>query len=174
MSREPPAASKLPSLALALPPLPPKSAVPAPGPAVPPPSEAAGRVRQPQDGGAALSGQEFFQRGYSAAQLHNYAEARKLYLLGADKGSADCMYWLGLFYAEGLGVQPDYSLAQTWYQRSADHGYKEALYSIGLLYLQGGPGIKRDCHAARRWFEMAAARGSSSAGNWLHANRFCS
>jgi hypothetical protein len=149
---------------------------PAPAAAAVPPAteEAAPRPHAPQDSTATLSGQEFFQRGYSATQLQNYAEAKKLYLLGAEKGNADCMYWLGLLYAGGLGVQPDYGLAQTWYQKSADHGYKEGLYSIGLLYLQGGPGVKRDCDAARRWFEMAASRGSSSAQNWLKANRSCS
>jgi TPR repeat protein len=48
------------------------------------------------------------------------------------------MYSMGYLYAEGLGVKPDYRLAQTWYQKSADHGKTIALYSIGLLHLGGG------------------------------------
>jgi serine/threonine protein kinase len=164
-------------LALTAPPVAPQPGTTQPAPAVsaaPPITEPAPRSHAPQDSAATVSGQEFFQRGYSATQQQNYAEAKKYYLLGAEKGNADCMYWLGLLYAGGLGVQADYGLAQTWYQKSADHGYKEALYGIGLLYLQGGPGIKRDCDAARRWFEMAASRGSSSAQSWLKANRPCS
>jgi serine/threonine protein kinase len=171
----PPAKSQ--QLALTAPPVVPQPAKTQPSPAaaaVPPAAETAPRSHPQSDSVAMLSGQEFFQRGYSASQLQNYAEAKKYYLLGADKGNADCMYWLGLLYAGGLGVQPDYGLAQTWYQKSADHGYKEALYGIGLLYLQGGPGVRRDCDAARRWFETAASRGSSSAQNWLKANRSCS
>jgi hypothetical protein len=134
--------------------------------------EAAGPLRKPQDSEEA--GQDFFQRGYSAYQLQNYAEAMSLYSRGSDEGNTDCMYSMGYLYAEGLGVKPDYRLAQIWYQKSADHGKAVALYSIGLLYLGGGAGIPRDCATARQWLEKAAAKGVSSARNWLKADPSCS
>jgi TPR repeat protein len=116
----------------------------------------------PQDSVHTSSSNELFQRGYSAYQMRDYAEAQRLYLLGADKGDADCMHGLGYFYAEGLGVKRDYGLAQTWYQRSADHGRKEALYNIGLLYWQGGPGMPRDVQEAVRRFKLSADGGFST------------
>jgi hypothetical protein len=151
---------------------PPASSGPSAPATSPPAPEAVGPLRKPQNSEEA--GQDYFQRGYSAYQQQNYAEAISLYSRGSDEGNADCMYSMGYFYAEGLGVKPDYRLAQTWYQKSADHGKTFALYNIGLLYLGGGAGIPRDCATARQWFEKAAAKGVSLAGNWLKANPSCS
>lgn len=121
----------------------------------------------------AATGQQDCQQGYAAYQEQHYAEAKHFYERGADKGDAECMYWLGLLYAEGSGVHPDYTLARSWYQKSADHGYAPALYGIGLLYLKGGPGIKQDSITACKLFRIAAERGVSSAKDMLTANRSC-
>jgi hypothetical protein len=123
---------------------------------------------------SAAAGQQDCQQGYAAYEEQHYAEAKDFYELGADKGNAECMYWLGQLYAEGLGVKSDYTLAQSWYQKSANQGYAPALYSIGLLYLKGGPGIEQDSITACKWFRIAAERGVSSAKNLLTANRSCS
>jgi tetratricopeptide (TPR) repeat protein len=134
--------------------------------------ETVGSLRKPKN--SEEVGQDYFQRGYSAYQQQNYSEAISLYSRGADEGNADCMYSMGYLYAGGLGVKPDYRLAQTWYQKSADHGKIFALYNIGLLYLGGGAGVPRDCATARQWFEKAAAKGVSLARDWLTANPSCS
>jgi hypothetical protein len=122
----------------------------------------------------AAAGQQECQQGYAAFREQHYAEAKDFYELGAAKGDAECMYWLGQLYAEGLGVNSDYTLAQSWYQKSASQGYAQALYGIGLLYLKGGPGIKQDSITACKWFRIAAERGVSSAKDLLTANRSCS
>jgi len=121
----------------------------------------------------ARTGYEFFQLGYAASEMRNYAEAKSLYLRGAEKGDEHCMYWLGYMYASGLGVSPDFPEAQSWYKKAADRGYALALYNIGLLYVGGGPGMSRDCNVARGWFEKAAARGVSVAQKWLSSNSSC-
>ena len=123
---------------------------------------------------SAAAGQQDCQQGYAAFREQHYAEAKDFYELGAAKGGAECMYWLGQLYAEGLGVSSDYTLAQSWYQKSANQGYAPALYGIGLLYLKGGPGIKQDSITACKWFRIAAERGVSSAKDLLTANRSCS
>jgi hypothetical protein len=151
---------------------PPAASGPPAAAASPTAPEAVGSLRKQQNSEEA--GQDYFQRGYSASQQQNYAEAISLYTRGSDEGNADCMYSMGYLYAEGLGARPDYRLAQTWYQKSADHGKIFALYNIGLLYLRGGAGITRDCATARQWFEKAAAMGVSLAANWLKANSSCS
>ncbi len=122
---------------------------------------------------SAAAGQQDCQQGYAASQEQHYAEAKDFYELGANKGNAECMYWLGQLYAEGSGVKSDYTLAQSWYQKSAKQGYAPALYSIGLLYMKGGPGIKQDSITACKWFRIAAERGVSSAKDLLTANPSC-
>jgi hypothetical protein len=119
------------------------------------------------------AGHQDCQQGYAAYEEQNYAEAKDFYELGAGMGNAECMYWLGQLYAEGAGVKSDYILAQNWYEKSADKGYAPALYDIGLLYLKGGPGMKQDDATACKWIRLAAARGVSSARDWLTANRSC-
>ena len=99
MTRAPPAASS-PSAPATLPSAP----------------EATGPLWKPHDSEEA--GQDFFRRGYSAYQLKNYADAMSLYSRGSDEGNTDCMYSMGYLYAEGLGVKPDYRLAQIWYQKN--------------------------------------------------------
>ena len=130
-------------------------------------SEPQTEARQPSQSEEALDGYEYFQRGYTAFQSHNYAEAKSLYLRGAEKGDSNSMYWLGQLYGRGLGVAPDYNAARVWYQKSADHGSAIAVYSIGLLYLEGGPGMARDCNLAREWLTKAVARGVSAAQSLL-------
>lgn len=125
------------------------------------------------NGEPSRSGYEYFQQGFAASEMRNYAEAKALYLRGAEKGDEHCMYWLGYMYASGLGVSPDYPEAQSWYKRAADHGYALAFYNIALLHIGGGPGMPRDCNNARGWFERAAAHGISVAQAWLAANPSC-
>ncbi|MGC1407949.1 MAG: leucine-rich repeat domain-containing protein [Acetobacteraceae bacterium] len=128
-------------------------------------------VRRPRENEESLAGYEYFRRGYAAADSHNYAEAKSQYSLGAEKGDKNSMYSLGQLYALGLGVARDYGKALSWYKQAADHGYPTALYSIGLLYFEGGPGMAKDCTAAREWLTKAVARGVSIAQPLL--NRSC-
>ncbi len=163
-----------PRIALVKPPLPPAKEPPAPPskPAAQPPvATEPPAVRRSPENEESLPGYEFFQRGYAAFQSHNYAEAKSLYMRGADKGDKNSMYWLGQLYAQGLGVAPDYNSARTWYQKAADHGNATALYSIGLLYFEGGPGMAKDCTLARQWLTKAVARGVTVAQSLL--NRSC-
>ena len=163
-----------PRNALAKPPPPPAKEPPAPttkpGAQAPAATEPPAVRRSPENE-EALPGYEFFQRGYAAFQSHNYAEAKSLYVRGADKGDKNSMYWLGQLYAQGLGVAPDYNTARTWYQKAADHGNATALYSIGLLYFEGGPGMAKDCGLARQWLTKAVQRGVTVAQALL--NRSC-
>jgi uncharacterized protein len=169
-----------PRFALAIPSPPASDPAAAPGKPTPaaqapvatsPSTEGPAAGRRPRENEESLAGYEFFQRGYAAFQSHNYAEARSLYLRGAEKGDKNSMYLLGNLYAQGLGVAPDFSAARSWYQKAAEHGNATALYSIGLLYFEGGPGMAKDCTVARQWLTKAAARGVTVAQAML--NRPC-
>ncbi len=160
------------ALAIRPPPPPAKEPVAAQPPVATAPSmQSPAAGRRPRDNEEALPGYEYFQRGYAAAESNNYAEARTLYLRGAEKGDKNCMYSLGNLYKQGLGVTPDYNAARLWYQKAAEHGYATGLYSIGLLYFEGGPGIAKDCTVAREWLTKAVKSGVSVAQSLL--NRSC-
>jgi TPR repeat protein len=111
----------------------------------------------PQDNQA--KGEEAFRQAFVAYASQNYAEARKFYEACAAIGNAECMYWLGRLSADGQGTDRDYKEAETWYKKSAAGGYANALYGIALLYLKGGPGLKKDCAAARQWIAQAVKHG---------------
>jgi hypothetical protein len=163
-----------PRIALAKPPPPPAKEPPAatskPGAQAPAVTEPPAVRRSPENE-ESRPGYEYFSRGYAAFQSRNYAEAKTLYLQGAEKGDRNCMYLLGNLYAQGLGVAPDYRTARSWYEKAGEHGYATGFYSIGLLYFEGGPGLAKDCALAHQWLTKAAASGVREAQSLL--NRPC-
>jgi TPR repeat protein len=69
---------------------------------------------------------------------------------------------LGLIYAEGKGVPPDYHEAVKWYRLAAAQGYAPAQASLGLAH-EKGQGVPQDYHEGVRWYRLAAAQGNQSA-----------
>jgi TPR repeat protein len=111
----------------------------------------------PQDNPA--EGVEAYRQAFAAFQSQHYTEAWTSYKACAASGNAECMYWLGRLYSDGLGVDRNYKEAEAWYEKSAAGGYATALYGVALLYLQGGPGLKKDCAEARQWLARAVKKG---------------
>jgi serine/threonine protein kinase len=178
-ARQPTRPPPPPAAALPRPPSPPPKApeaAPQQAPAPPANAPTAGAGKPSEQAGepeTSRTGYEYFQQGFAASEMRNYAEARTLFSRGAEKGEEHCMYYLGHMYEYGLGVTRDYAQAESWYKRAADRGYRLAFYNVGLLHLGGGPGMPRDCNAARVWFEKAATHGISAAQTWLAANTSC-
>jgi hypothetical protein len=76
----------------------------------------------------------------------------------AEKGDADSQNNLGLFYANGIGVDQDSKEALHWLRKSAEQGYPLGLFNLGLAYLQGC-GVKSDAEEAAKFFRTAADKG---------------
>lgn len=80
----------------------------------------------------------------------------------ANKGDPGAAFEIGVRYAEGKGVAPDYATAAKWYERAAQGGIVPATFRLGTLY-EKGLGLKKDLDAARGYYLQAAEKGSAKA-----------
>lgn len=80
----------------------------------------------------------------------------------ANKGDPGAAFEIGVRYAEGKGVAPDYATAAKWYERAAQGGVVPATFRLGTLY-EKGLGLKKDLDAARGYYLQAAEKGSAKA-----------
>lgn len=80
----------------------------------------------------------------------------------ANKGDPGAAFEIGVRYAEGKGVAPDYVTAAKWYERAAQGGIVPATFRLGTLY-EKGLGLKKDLDAARSYYLQAAEKGSAKA-----------
>jgi TPR repeat protein len=73
----------------------------------------------------------------------------------ADKGDARALITLGGFYAEGFGVQKNFSLARECYEKAAETGAAEGIYNVGVCW-EIGMGSEADVARAAVYFRRAA------------------
>ena len=55
----------------------------------------------------------------------------------ASQGNALAQSNVGLFYADGHGVDQDFKEAMTWYRKAANQRHAIAQYSIGVMFDYG-------------------------------------
>lgn len=82
--------------------------------------------------------------------------------IAANKGDPGAAFEIGIRYAEGKGVAPDYAVAAKWYERAAKGGIVPATFRLGTLY-EKGLGLKKDIDVARGYYLQAAEKGSAKA-----------
>jgi localization factor PodJL len=80
----------------------------------------------------------------------------------ALKGDPAAAYEIGLRFAEGKGVAPNFDEAAKWYDRAAQAGVVPAIFRLGTLY-EKGLSVKKDVDIARRYYLQAAERGNAKA-----------
>jgi localization factor PodJL len=80
----------------------------------------------------------------------------------ALKGDPAAAYEIGLRFAEGKGVAPNFDEAAKWYDRAAQAGLVPAIFRLGTLY-EKGLSMKKDTGIARRYYLQAAERGNAKA-----------
>ena len=80
----------------------------------------------------------------------------------ALRGDPTAAYEIGVRFAEGKGVAPNFDAAAKWYDRAAQAGVVPAMFRLGTLY-EKGLGVKRDIDLARRYYLQAAERGNAKA-----------
>ncbi|RMD90074.1 MAG: sel1 repeat family protein [Alphaproteobacteria bacterium] len=80
------------------------------------------------------------------------------YLAAAENGKAEAFYHLGLYYASGHGVDPDYVAAHKWFNLAAVRGVKEAVAERAELAREMSPAdIAAAQREAREWLQAHAA-----------------
>jgi len=89
----------------------------------------------------------------------DFAEAARLFRLGAERGNAKAQADLASLYINGEGVAQDYAKAMIWARRSADQGDVGGEHNVGLLY-KNGWGVPRDLRMAVSFYERAAKQGA--------------
>ena len=80
----------------------------------------------------------------------------------ALKGDPAAAYEVGVRFAEGKGVAPNFDEAAKWYDRAAQAGVVPALFRLGTFY-EKGLSVKKDIDIARRYYMQAAERGNAKA-----------
>lgn len=80
----------------------------------------------------------------------------------AGAESAEDWYRLGMSYANGSGVNQNYSMAVEYWRKAAELGHSGAQRRLGFAYAHG-QGVVHDNAAALMWYRKAAAQGDSIA-----------
>ncbi len=92
---------------------------------------------------------------YVAYDRANYRTALIVWLDKAKKGDAEAQTYVGEIYEKGLGLEPDYKLAQSWYLKAAEQGFSRAQINLGYLY-EKGLGVEKDSVIALNWYRKAS------------------
>ena len=90
---------------------------------------------------------------------------------GADGGSAEAQFHLGLKCANGEGLAQDYEQAAKWYRKAADQDHVLAQFNLGIMYASG-QGVSRSDSEAEIWFGKAAHHGDAGAQHNLGLSRY--
>lgn len=80
----------------------------------------------------------------------------------AQNGDPDSQFKLGLVYAMGNGVTPDYAVAAQWYMLAAAKGHMLAQNNLAVLYVEGR-GVPENLIEAYKWIHLSAENGNPSA-----------
>jgi len=78
-----------------------------------------------------------------------------VWLEAGKGGDKEAQTTLGEIFEQGLGVEPDYTLAASWYEKAADQNYTRALVNLGYLY-EAGLGVERDSQKALQLYRRAS------------------
>jgi len=95
----------------------------------------------------------------SAFGSGDYATSLRLIRPLADQGDANTQSWLGLLYANGLGVPQDYAEAAKWFRKAAIQGDGVAQTGLGFMYANGR-GVPQDYAEAVKLYRLAANQGA--------------
>jgi localization factor PodJL len=82
--------------------------------------------------------------------------------VAALKGDPTAAYEIGVRFAEGKGVAPNFDEAAKWYDRAAQAGLVPAIFRLGTFY-EKGLSVNKDVDIARRYYLQAAERGNAKA-----------
>ncbi len=114
----------------------------------------------PQDSEEFLSSVECDKMALAtkAVAHKNYSAAASYLEELADSGMSEAQSLLGLLYAEGNGLERDYTASMRLFRRAAAQGDADGLYYLGYSHLHGF-GVEVDRVQALAYFILAADRG---------------
>ena len=98
--------------------------------------------------------EDLYQKGLSAYNIQNYAEAVKWFREAAERRHAGAANFLGYCYHKGVGVAKNIDEAVRWYYQSTLYGNVNAWYNLGVCY-ETGQGVTRNYAEAARCYRKA-------------------
>lgn len=111
--------------------------------------------------GFLLSSQVYGFDAEGNPEPHDFAAVKR----SAERGNAYDQTTLGMMYRDGIGVEPDMSLALKWWHQAAEQDDPIAIYSIGYAY-DAGEGVPQDFQEALKWY----TRGANLGDSWSQTN----
>lgn len=103
------------------------------------------------------------KQNIAAKKLQEENPALSTMFLAANNGDRISQYNLAKAYLNGSnGVKQNIKDAINWYNKAANNGHIESQFSLGEIYLEGSLVDKNEI-AGRKWLELAAEQGSSTA-----------
>ena len=98
---------------------------------------------------------------YVAYDRASYATSLKVWLPKAQAGDAESQVYVGEIYEKGLGLSPDYQMAEQWYRKAAEQGNSRAQINLGFLY-EKGLGVPQDRSKAMEWYRKSSGLESTN------------
>lgn len=99
-----------------------------------------------------------FERAVNWHKEKNYVEAKKLFEKYAEKGNAKAMWYLGLYYEYGYGIESNIEKAYEWYLEGAEAGNPKAMNAVAICY-EKGIGTQKNTTKAAEWYKKGADTG---------------
>lgn len=94
-----------------------------------------------------------YEAGTGVSQ--DFKEAKKWYLLAAEKGDADSQERIANMYIQGIGVPKDVKEGLIWCNKAAVGGNLGAQSNLGTFYEEGKI-VQQDYAESLKWYRMAA------------------
>ena len=96
----------------------------------------------------------------TAYEAKDFETAARHVRAAAERNDAEAQCMLGVFYAEGKGVEQDYAEAARWFRKAAkDSKYRKGISGaqcrLGDCYAEGH-GVEQDYDKALEWYRRAA------------------
>ena len=104
------------------------------------------------------------QLGYSClfpfdGSAPDYETGRKYYELSAEQGDQDGLFYTGVIYGQGWGVEKDSVKAISYYKKALEQGDARAAYNLAVLYTYGDDEIKQILDKGLDYFSQATDLG---------------
>ncbi len=97
---------------------------------------------------------------YHGGCIPHPEENVNLYFELAEQGNYRAMFWLGVCYRDGLGVNIDQEESLRWFHKAAENGDSESCGHLGLCF-EKGEYVEQDFEVALKWYQRAVDNGDA-------------
>ncbi|QKX06099.1 SEL1-like repeat protein [Aquimarina sp. TRL1] len=119
------------------------------------------------------TGEIYLLKGYMLYMGYVYEDNEKVsYLMhqkSAEKGNAEAMFELFIYYSQGIGVEVNLEKAIEWCRKASEHNNPRAMYNLGAYYATGYQSIPVDIQKTISFYTKAANLGHGKAAGQLAA-----